>query len=359
MSDFLPRISTLQSTLARQRMALQVTQEMATAEKEAATGLRADVFRQLGARAATSVSLRNQIDRSEAFVSSNRLLEGRLDATNLALSEIRDAGGEFLSLAIGNRDSPTATASEVQNAARAALNRIIATTNLRYQGKAVFSGVEDSENALTTWKGTSPTGQSPEEVFAQIVGDGPRTVAEAETIIADIDSVFDNSHADPNRHFEGMFYRGASATLSDGTPNERVAARIDDGATLDHGVQANDTAFTELLRGLAMLASTDISEIDDPDAYKIFVGSALDGVSRGLTEVLSTQTRLGSQQKLLDRTITGQEDLVHVYESRVLDLEGVDPYEAATRLTQLQTQLQSSYALSARLANLSLLDFIR
>ena len=60
----------------------------------------------------------------------------------------------------------------------------------------------------------------------------------------------------------------------------------------------------------------------------------------------------------LERTMTAQEDRVAVYESRVLALESVDPYEAASRVSTLQSQLQASYAVTSRLANLSILNFM-
>ena len=53
-----------------------------------------------------------------------------------------------------------------------------------------------------------------------------------------------------------------------------------------------------------------------------------------------------------------QEDLLNVLNSRVLALEAVDPYEAATRLQLLETQLQSSYVLTSRLANMTLLNYL-
>ena len=41
-----------------------------------------------------------------------------------------------------------------------------------------------------------------------------------------------------------------------------------------------------------------------------------------------------------------------------MNLEGVDQYDAATRLTQLQNQLDSSFAVTARLSRLSFLNYL-
>ena len=39
-------------------------------------------------------------------------------------------------------------------------------------------------------------------------------------------------------------------------------------------------------------------------------------------------------------------------------LESVDPYEASTRVTTLLTQIETSYAMTARIQQLSLLDYL-
>ena len=88
------------------------------------------------------------------------------------------------------------------------------------------------------------------------------------------------------------------------------------------------------------------------------MAEAVDAISVGVGGVLAAETRLGAQQKLVEDTTTAQKDVIDIYKTRILALEGVDPYEAATRLSQLETQLQSSYAVTARLMNLSLLNFL-
>jgi flagellar hook-associated protein 3 FlgL len=41
-----------------------------------------------------------------------------------------------------------------------------------------------------------------------------------------------------------------------------------------------------------------------------------------------------------------------------LSLLSVDPYETATKMQEMQTQLQTLYAITARAARLSLVDFL-
>ncbi len=49
---------------------------------------------------------------------------------------------------------------------------------------------------------------------------------------------------------------------------------------------------------------------------------------------------------------------IDILTSQVNSLEAVDPHEAATRVSQLLTQIESSYALTARIMGLSILDYL-
>ena len=49
---------------------------------------------------------------------------------------------------------------------------------------------------------------------------------------------------------------------------------------------------------------------------------------------------------------------IDLFERNILDMEGVDPYEVSNRVTALLTQIETSYALTARIQQLSLLKYL-
>jgi flagellar hook-associated protein 3 FlgL len=84
-------------------------------------------------------------------------------------------------------------------------------------------------------------------------------------------------------------------------------------------------------------------------------GLGIIGAKDGL---IAVETRLGlDQRRLEDALARNQAERASFEESRSR-LVGVDPYEAATRLTELETQLQSIYAMTARTTQLSLLNYL-
>ena len=47
-----------------------------------------------------------------------------------------------------------------------------------------------------------------------------------------------------------------------------------------------------------------------------------------------------------------------LFEKHILDMEGVDPYEASTRVADLLSHIETSYALTARIQQLSLVKYL-
>ncbi|MGQ3278203.1 MAG: flagellin, partial [Shinella sp.] len=49
---------------------------------------------------------------------------------------------------------------------------------------------------------------------------------------------------------------------------------------------------------------------------------------------------------------------ITILSNSIKDMEGIDTYEAATRVTTLESQLSLAYTLTSRIQNLSLLNYL-
>ncbi|WP_163851537.1 flagellin [Pseudooceanicola aestuarii] len=345
--------SSLFSSYQRRQTISDLTQQMNAAQHEVSTGMKSDVYKSLGMGAAETLSLRASMAREAAQIDANALLNNRLETTAGALGSIRDSVAEVLELGLANRSAPLGTAAGLQEAARAALESVIAQANGSHAGMPLFAGAEGTSRALQPWNTANPdTGLAPADVLAGILSGGLASGADASARVAEIAAVFDGTATDPATDFEATFYNGSTGA----TP--RLQALVGDDTVLSYGVQANDDAFRDVIRGLSMLASTDAATISDPTAYDTWVGAAVDALSAGTQGLLSAETALGSQMALIEDANQRFADRIDLYNLRILDLEGVDEYEAATRLSNLGTQLQASYAVSAQLSQLSFLNFM-
>ena len=352
-------LSTLASLLAGQQNVRKLTADVQQASQELSTGLRANVYADLGQTATFTLQLRSQMDQTEAFATSNSLLGNKLGVISTALGTVHDSAQSVLSAALANLNSPGDTAKTLQQQARAALDQIVTSLDTTYGGEYLFSGTASDRPPLQGYDQTSPaTGQSPQGALAAVVGSGPASAADATAMAAQIDAMFASGNADPAQNYQGTFYNGTPALDAAGHPNPRQTAVIAPGQTVSYGVQANDPAIRDVIQGLSMLASTDPSRIADPQAYKTWMNAAVGRLSDGVTGVTGAQATLGSQQQRVEQTGTGQGALKDVLNSRILGYEAADPYEVASRLQVLQNQLQATYQATAQLGRLSILTYL-
>jgi flagellar hook-associated protein 3 FlgL len=354
MIRFTHNLSSLQASLLRRRTSMSLTAQMGAAEQEVATGRKADVYGALGLRSARVIDLRASIERTDGFITANTQLQNRLDTMAETLKTVRLSAQSVLALAASNREQPTQTAIELQMSARAALDTIVGMLNSNYQGAMLFGGVETGTLPMQPWENPSPdSGMSPKEVMEAIIGNGLNNAANSASKAAKVTAAFANTSTKPAWNFDATFYHGAPQSA------QHLTARIDETMTLDYGVQANDPSYASLLQGLSMLAAIDVSKIADEGAYQAWTSVAVDALSVGVTGALDAETQLGTRQARLAEVVDAQKSRQDIYKSQVVDLEGVDTYEAASRINILESQLQASYAVSARLANLSFLNFMR
>ena len=195
--------------------------------------------------------------------------------------------------------------------------------------------------------------------MAAIVGSGLADAADAASKLSAVEQAFANTSTIPGANFEATYYNGTPLEVFPGVSSPRLIAMIDSGMTLDFGIQANDAAMREVLKGLAMIASIEPATIADPAAYEQWVGAAIDSTANGLTQINAAETRLGGQQEMLESVIDRQKDRADLYANQLNLLEGVDPYEAANLVTRLSTQLEATYAITARVSQLTFLNFMR
>lgn len=359
MSWTISRVSSLQLNLANRQYVARATELLQKAGQELSTGVKADIFADLGPRAAVALTLRAREENTQAYITSNKILDSKLQAMLTSVDGVRDSADDVLQNALVNASRPTTGVAALQDESRAALESIIASLNISYNGDHLFSGIDSDTPPLTRWNEVSDaTGTSPEQVLQDIVGSGPTTLAEAEEMIAKLDAFFDSTNSDPALNYEGTFFNGTPLVDDSGAEANRVTARIDVGQALEYGVQANDEAFRSMMKGLAMLAVTNVAEIDDSATYARWMEEVNASLSGGVQGALNVSAGIGFNQQVVENTQTHLNDLSLVQRTQIADYENVDPYETSTLVTSLETQLEASYNVTARLSQMSLLNYL-
>lgn len=131
------------------------------------------------------------------------------------------------------------------------------------------------------------------------------------------------------------------------TQNVTVA----DGYTLDYGVTADDIGFERLLRAMNLAANNSTNQAA--------VTEALDLLNQAVDDIALQRTNVSSKATLIETRIQTNQDEASLLQDIISTIEDTDLAEASILLTQYQTQLEASYATTARILTLNLHDYIR
>lgn len=359
ISTSIGRISTLQFVQTNKDLVTRSSLALQNAGREVSTGRRADIFYDLGSSAAATITLRSGLENAEAYYINNELLQGRLQVQLDSVEVIRDQVQDVLQSVLANSSSPSTGAQTLQVQARTALEVVISQLNVGFNGEALFAGLRSDRPPMTLYTTQNPsTGLSPENVISGIIGAPPTTLVQIQNISDQLDDVFESSAADPDQNFESTFYSGTPESDLSGVPSKRVTAFIDRGLELEYGLQANDKPFRDVIKGLAMLAATDASEIQGQDVYVAWMQKISEVLVNASSEVLTVSVDIGFRQQAVETAQQRLDATKMTYQKQIADLENVDPFEAATKLKFLETQMRASYEVTAQLTSLSILNYL-
>ena len=106
-----------------------------------------------------------------------------------------------------------------------------------------------------------------------------------------------------------------------------------------------------------MLSDTSLQNLS-PATAQVVINQATTLANEAVSGLSAVQTDVGLTQ---NRVTTATEQITATQNSNTTgadNLDGADPYQTATRISELQTQLESSYQLTAQLQQLSLSRFL-
>jgi flagellar hook-associated protein 3 FlgL len=344
-------VSTLGISTAVRLSILKSQSALVSAQKEVATGRHADVGLTLGHRAGGAVSVRQEHARLNTIVDANKLTGSRLDATQAALGEIRETADDFLGALIAVRESTTGAQALQEQAARK-LEGLIATLNSNMSGRNLFGGIASDVVPVSDYFAVplAANKQTVDNAFLAAFGmtqddPGLETIAAADMQVfldGDFAALFE----------EPQWSAGWSQASS-----ENMQTRISPTEVLETSVNANEQAVRKLAMAYTMVADLGAGELNEA-AFRAVAETATRLVSEAIHGITAMQGRVGSAQGRIEQVNERMSLQLDIFSREITGLENVDPFEAATRVTTLMTQLETGYALTARIQRLSILNYL-
>lgn len=219
--------------------------------------------------------------------------------------------------------------------ARQNFDAAVATLNTRFGDRSIFAGKATNGAAVID----SAAMLSQIEVQAA----GALSAADVEAAVT---AWFDA----PSGYNAGAYLGGAA--LAPWTIGQGEQANAD--------VTATDPAIRDTLKGLAMAALLDRAVLaGQPEARQDLARRAGASLLNSQSGRVLLSARLGTVEAQIESATTSNSAEASALEIARAGMVAADPYETASKLEQAQTQLETIYAITARMTRLSLMDFLR
>ena len=303
----------------------------------AVTGRHADVTNVLGGRVGDLMHVEKSISDLARYAEAIALSEARAATMQTSLATLGAVGqalADTTSVVLTN--GTDANLASLSTQARGDLDTVTAALNVTFAGRALFAG-DDAGGATLAGADTVYSTSVP---FLE-------SATSASAAYATLQAEFLGAGG----NFESAFYLGGSnrAPLTEVAPGERV----------DYTVTADEAAIRKFLFNAVVLAAAyDTANGIPAGQRRPMLQLAADGMRAAVSQLASLQGRLGAAEARIAvakaRNVATEAALTVQFNARA----GADEYEAAVSLTQLDRQLETAYAATARLSNLSLTKFL-
>lgn len=287
------------------RAAMQNQSSYAQLEEQEASGLVSQTLGGLGTSAGTMLNLQDQLSKAENYKTEATSAGNKVQNMYTAIGDMVDELTSIettLSSAIEGSTSGLTTSSIDQTGSEA-LTALAGYMNTQYGTDYLFGGTDTSSEPV---------------------------------------DLTDYAPSDPTTTADTSYYKGNDSSLS-----VRVSAQ----QTLSYGVTGDNTAFEQALRAAYILSTATIS---DTSTLK----SALTLTQNAITALSTLQQNVSLSASTLTTAADNQASAITYLTSSVSDIKNVDTASVTAQVSQEQTQLTASFDAIAKVAKLSLSNYL-
>ncbi len=325
-------------SVALRRQNSQLKAEMSRLTQELSSGQVQDVAQHLGGDYGYLTELERSMRISAAFQSS--ATEAALFSTSMqnSLGFVADALQDMsFGLIAAGTGGVAGTREIAAENARSQMGLMMNTFNTSVAGRTVFAGVGTNGSALTS---------------AEDLLDDLRSALTGQTTFAGVEAVLDDWFDASGGGFETMTYQGSVQSLD--------PFFLGDGERVSLDVRADDVAVRHTLKATAMAAlSADATLAFSSDVQSDMLRASGEAMLAAQDSVITIRSKLGfAEARIEDATARLSAEKTSLEYARGQLLEA-DPYETITRLEETQFRLETLYTATARLSQLSLMDYMR
>ena len=327
----------LAQTFMLQRRGAELKADFSRVTEEVASGQVSDVKSVLRGNTGYLSEIENDLQTLSGYRVATVEAAQFADASQTALELVNSSVERLSSIFFAMPNNAFgAVLDQFSNDAETEMATIVSALNTTSGGRSVFAGratdrsaLEDVDAILDALRAATATAMTPEELKTQV----------------------DQWFSDP---------LGFATVAYTGTDEALVPFRVGNDETVEVRVTANDAAFRDILKQVSIaVISEDASFGFSTSERQGLLRDSGQGLFQVQTDLTAVRASVGSAQARIDAVSTRnatEENALLMAKGALLQ---VDPYEAATELEAVQFQLQSLYTVTARMSDMSFVNFIR
>jgi flagellar hook-associated protein 3 FlgL len=153
--------------------------------------------------------------------------------------------------------------------------------------------------------------------------------------------------------FSEASWKSQWSSASDAVLENRISLH----QTIDASMSANDPALRKIAMAYVMVSELGISGMTN-DGARTLIRKATATLDEGMALLKTSRARVGVMQQsieIADENLQSYSDMLEIEATR---LGAVDRSETATRINEVLTRIETAYALTARISQLSLTRYI-
>ncbi|HHB80830.1 MAG TPA: flagellar biosynthesis protein FlgL [Aliiroseovarius sp.] len=328
----------LASTFLTRRQSSGLKADLTRLGTEMSTGKKQDLGRALGGDFGRFAGIERSLKAVAAYKTANSEASSMLSAAQLALGNVQDMGQELSPalLTAANAADVTLIGATSEDA-RQKFGAVVSTLNVQPAGRSLFGCAATDRPALA----------SGDEIMAELM-----TTTAAETtaagILAAVDAWFDT----PGGGFENLGYLGSV--------NDMGPLVIADDETAELSVRADDAAIRDTLKGFALAGMVaEGAPAGNVQEQAALMEAAAENMLTSDGGVTNLRARLGAVEARVDGAQARNSAEAAAYELARTELIGADPYEAASALEAVYSQIETLYTVTAHIAGLTFTDYMK
>lgn len=337
----------MNATIRMQTMRTQ--SDLATAQIELATEKKANIGRHLGPMTSQLVSVENQIQLIERIQVTTSFVVNRMSMMQTSMTSMVNSGQDFVGQLTteinGSMDSQL-----LYRIADSALKQLTSTMNTSFKGEYVFSGINTDVMSLNEYETGSPAQTAVAAAFVTEFGFAPGDPLAVNISSAALEAFIDGP-------FEDLFDDTNWPALWSGSSERGMRSKISPMELAENPTTAQGTAFRQITSSIILMKEFAFGNFNN-DAQGMLAERSLETMAVGINGLASEQSKVGTIERRIDEASDRMDYQKIVLNDQVNAFQGIDVYEIANRLTDLSLSLEASYRATAKLQQLSLMNFI-